>query len=82
MNTSLTIREFPFAQQTLAALYLGNNMENNWPVVYQINNKNEIYIGETTNLKVLLSRSIKGTYVYVCDPQLREYLSQFFQVID
>jgi len=56
MNTSLTIREFPFAQQTLAALYLGNNMENNWPVVYQINNKNEIYIGETTNLSHRLNQ--------------------------
>jgi len=27
---------------------------------------------------VLLTRGIKGTYVYVCDPQLREYLRDFF----
>jgi len=26
---------------------------------------------------VLLTRGIRGTYVYVCDPPLREYLSQF-----
>jgi len=44
---------------------------------------NEQMLQQILNVyKVLLSRSIKGTYVYVCDPQLREYLSQFFQVID
>ena len=30
---------------------LENHYEQNWPVVYQIRNKNQIYIGETTNLK-------------------------------
>lgn len=28
---------------------------------------------------VLLTRGIKGTFVYVCDPGLREYLRQFFR---
>ena len=28
--------------------------------------------------RVLLTRGIKGTYVYVCDPNLREYLRRFF----
>ncbi len=28
---------------------------------------------------VLMTRGIHGTYVYVCDPQLREYLRDFFQ---
>ncbi|WP_350348912.1 DNA/RNA helicase domain-containing protein [Agromyces sp. G08B096] len=27
---------------------------------------------------VLLTRGMRGTYVYVCDPDLREYLRQFF----
>ncbi len=28
--------------------------------------------------RVLLTRAIYGTYIYVCDPDLRKYLSQFF----
>jgi DUF2075 family protein len=32
-----------------------------------------------TNIySVLLTRGIRGTYVYVCDPALRGYLSQYF----
>ncbi|MCW2749686.1 MAG: family ATPase [Aeromicrobium sp.] len=31
-----------------------------------------------TNIyRVLLTRGIRGTYVYVCDPELREYLARF-----
>lgn len=29
---------------------------------------------------VLCTRGIKGTYIYVCNPELREYLSNFFDV--
>ena len=28
--------------------------------------------------KVMMCRGIKGCYVYVCNPSLKEYLSQFF----
>ncbi len=31
--------------------------------------------------RVLLSRAIKGVYVYVCDDELREYLSKYFDVV-
>lgn len=35
-------------------------------------------LGYITNIyAVLLTRGIRGTYVYVCDPTLREYLSKF-----
>ena len=30
----------------------------------------------------LLTRGIRGTYIYVCDDDLREYMSQFFDVIE
>ena len=30
--------------------------------------------------KVLLSRAIKGVYIYVCDGKLRDYLSRYFEV--
>lgn len=29
---------------------------------------------------VLMTRGIKGTYLYVCDPDLREYLSQYIEM--
>ena len=28
--------------------------------------------------RVLLTRAIYGTYIYVCDPALKKYLSQYF----
>ena len=28
----------------------------------------------------LLTRGIKGTYIYVCDDDLRKYMEQFFEV--
>ncbi len=31
--------------------------------------------------RVLLTRGIFGTYIYVCDPDLREYLGKYFPVI-
>ena len=32
--------------------------------------------------KTILLRGIKGTYVYACDPDLREYLKQFISTVD
>ncbi len=31
---------------------------------------------------VLMTRGIKGTYVYVCDPELRRYFAQFMEVYE
>jgi hypothetical protein len=31
--------------------------------------------------RVLLTRGIKGTYVYVCDPELRQHLRKYFKNI-
>ena len=31
---------------------------------------------------VLMTRGIKGTYLYVCDEALREYLAQYVDVIE
>jgi DUF2075 family protein len=28
--------------------------------------------------RVLMTRGIKGTYVYICDPELREYFRRYF----
>ncbi len=50
-NTTFEIKDYAFNQEALDKLATENHLESNWPVVYQINNRNEIYIGETTNLK-------------------------------
>ena len=31
---------------------------------------------------VLLTRGIRGTYLYVCNDELREYLSQYIDVVE
>ena len=30
---------------------------------------------------VLMTRGIQGTYLYICDPDLREYFSQYIDVL-
>lgn len=45
------IKNYVFEPQAINNLAAENHLEENWPVVYQIYNDNEIYIGETTNLK-------------------------------
>ena len=45
------IRNYSFDQKTVNDLATEDHLEANWPVVYQIYNSREIYIGETTNLK-------------------------------
>lgn len=52
----------------------------------QVLNGEEIDENELLNqvlriYKVLLSRAIKGVYIYVCDAKLREYLSRYFEVV-
>jgi DUF2075 family protein/predicted GIY-YIG superfamily endonuclease len=50
-NKTFQIRDYKFNQQAVNRLALEDHLEENWPVVYQIYNNREIYIGETTNLK-------------------------------
>ncbi|MDO4729799.1 MAG: DUF2075 domain-containing protein [Candidatus Saccharibacteria bacterium] len=47
--SSFRIEKYSFNQAAVATL--SKDKEKNWPVVYQIRNSGEIYIGETTNLK-------------------------------
>lgn len=48
---SFQIRNYSFDQKSISNLAIKNHLEENWPVVYQIYNNQQIYIGETTNLK-------------------------------
>ncbi len=48
---SFQIKNYSFDQNTISNLATADHLEENWPVVYQIYNNQQIYIGETTNLK-------------------------------
>ncbi len=58
MNKSFEIRDYHFNQKTIDNLAAKDWHEENWPVVYQIFNNSEIYIGETTNLKNRMSQHL------------------------
>lgn len=45
------IKKYDFNENAINNLAISDHYEENWPVVYQIFNDEEIYIGETTNLK-------------------------------
>ena len=67
-------------------IYRNNHIEIDKDKYYDINGKqgvNDLKLKEyIINIYyVLLSRGIKGTYVYVCDDQLREYLSKFITTV-
>lgn len=53
---SFEIRNYSFDQNSISNLAVKDHLEENWPVVYQIYNNSEIYIGETTNLKNRISQ--------------------------
>lgn len=53
---SFEIRNYSFDQSSINNLAAEDHLEENWPVVYQIYNNSEIYIGETTNLKNRISQ--------------------------
>ncbi len=55
---SLQIRNYSFDQSTINNLATADHLEENWPVVYQIYNNQQIYIGETTNLKNRMSQHL------------------------
>ena len=41
----------------------------------------EFFYCDSMGKEVLMTRGIKGTYLYVCDDALREYFEQFFDVV-
>ncbi len=55
------IKDYKFTQDSIDVLGNLDTREKNWPVVYSIYNKNNIYIGETTNLKNRMNQHIANT---------------------
>ena len=57
MNSNFEVKEYEFTEEAL------NNISPkyiNWPVVYLINNKNKIYIGETSNIKSRMKQHLNN----------------------
>ena len=57
MNSNFEVKEYEFTEEAL------NNISSkyiNWPVVYLINNKNKIYIGETSNIKSRMKQHLSN----------------------
>lgn len=51
-------------------IYGDESYLSNWPMLYILENIQHIYY-------VLMTRGIRGTYLYICDPDLRGYISQY-----
>lgn len=54
------IKNYSFDQNAVNAMATADHLEENWPVVYQIYNEKELYIGETTNLKNRMGQHLKN----------------------
>ena len=58
--TNSKFEHFPFSKTSVEAWSIGSPKANNWPIVYTINNENEIYVGETTNGASRMRQHIQG----------------------
>lgn len=56
--TDSRIAKMPFNAKAIREQSLTEPMLDNWPVVYTINNAQEIYVGETTNLAIRMKQHL------------------------
>lgn len=56
--TDSEIRRVPFDKDAISVWASGSPRHQNWPVVYTINNDNEIYVGETTNVELRIKQHL------------------------
>ena len=56
--TDSEIHVFGFERQAIAIWAAASHKNNNWPVVYTINNSNQIYVGETTNAELRMRQHL------------------------
>ena len=56
--TDFRIAKMPFDAKAIRDQSLAEPMLDNWPVVYTINNDQEIYVGETTNLAIRMKQHL------------------------
>lgn len=58
MKLDFEVKEYEFNEDTLNSI---NPKYVNWPVVYLINNKNKVYIGETSNIKSRMRQHLNNS---------------------
>lgn len=58
--TSFKINQIPFDAKSVSQLSLQAEALNNWPVVYTLNDKQQIYIGETTNVEMRMRQHLQS----------------------
>ena len=71
-----TAADRPVTRQVRASYFDKKGKENN-ARLGKIYSNDDLLRFISNFYAVLLTRSIHGTYVYVCDPALRSYLKQF-----
>jgi DUF2075 family protein len=57
--------------------YFDKKGKENNPLLGKLYSNDDLLRFVSNVYSVLLTRGVRGTYVYVCDPALREYLQQF-----
>ena len=58
--TGFRIRQVPFNTKSIGQLSLDTEELSNWPVVYTLNDKQQIYIGETTNVEMRMRQHLQS----------------------
>lgn len=58
--TGFRIRQVPFNTKSIGQLSLETEELSNWPVVYTLNDKQQIYIGETTNVEMRMRQHLQS----------------------
>jgi DUF2075 family protein len=72
--TNFEIRTIPFDRDNVSAWSLLDNRHSNWPVVYMLHDRAEIYVGETLNAEARLKQHL--------DVSERRKLNQALIIVD
>jgi predicted GIY-YIG superfamily endonuclease len=57
--TNFEIRTIPFDRENVSTWSLLDNRHSNWPVVYMLHDRAEIYVGETLNAEARLKQHLE-----------------------
>ncbi len=58
--TDFEIRQIPFDGSSVSRLSAETEILNNWPVVYTLNDKVQIYVGESTNVEMRMRQHLQS----------------------
>lgn len=58
--TDFKLHQIPFDSRAVSDLSLQSDRLSNWPVVYTLNDKDSIYVGETTNVEMRMRQHLQN----------------------